>query len=397
MPAPSLPIPAPLTGEAGGTWAHSTVKERLPEIAARVIAENELLKRQELAVHQLISEIPDAPIRPLQDTGAPDFMDWVGYTRPHLGRTWLEVPWFFAETYFYRRILVAVEYFSEPPGSRRDPFLVQKQRGLDQMPHCVGRSQHQELSLQSAIDLSLWSNRSDLSLWPVESEQHTGSVSRQAGSEYILVDDLEPLLDHLEGLRRSDPRFDLVLDNVGVELAADLLLVDQLLARWPKARAVLHAKSHPTFVSDATRADVWRGLRHLGQSSAGAAGGLRKGLIVAAQAGRLLIQDDPFWTSPLALWQMPGHLLEGFSGSSLIILKGDANYRRALGDRHWPYNAPFRDILNYSPAPLAAMRTLKSQVACGIPAELAEATARQDPEWMTNGRWAQRQFTLPGS
>jgi hypothetical protein len=73
--------------------------------------------------------------------------------------------------------------------------------------------------------------------------------------------------------------------------------------------------------------------------------------------------------------------------AALIVAKGDANYRRLLGDRHWAYTAPFEAIVGYMPAPLLAVRTLKSELAAGIaPAQVARAAAA-DPDWLISGRW----------
>ncbi len=92
---------------------------------------------------------------------------------------------------------------------------------------------------------------------------------------------------------------------------------------------------------------------------------------------------------------MPGPLRENLALSSLIIVKGDANYRRLLGDRHWPYSTPFVDVLSYTPAPLLALRTLKAEVASGLPPDRILELAQAEPDWMTNGKWGVIQFVVP--
>ena len=101
----NLPIPEPLRGNEIGTFTHSSVAERLPEIAERTIAENRFQPEVEEKVKLLIDEIPEGKIRLLDDPGAPDSKDWHSYVTGCLDQNWLEVPWFFAEFYFYRRIL----------------------------------------------------------------------------------------------------------------------------------------------------------------------------------------------------------------------------------------------------------------------------------------------------
>lgn len=48
--------------------------------------------------------------------------------------------------------------------------------------------------------------------------------------------------------------------------------------------------------------------------------------------------------------------------SALVFLKGDANYRRLIGDRLWPTDTPFSDVAGYFPAKLCALRTLKAEL-----------------------------------
>ena len=110
--------PPPIISTEPGTWAHSTIVTRLPAIAARVIEENEFSREINQALTTLQEDIPEDPVRYLKDKGSPDHEDWQGYIKPYLDRDWLTIPWFFAEHYFYRRIMEAVDYFN----LRVDPF-----------------------------------------------------------------------------------------------------------------------------------------------------------------------------------------------------------------------------------------------------------------------------------
>jgi len=71
------------------------------------------------------------------------------------------------------------------------------------------------------------------------------------------------------------------------------------------------------------------------------------------------------------------------------------NYRRLVGDRQWPFTTPFADIVDYFPAPLAALRTLKAELAAGLEPQHAAMAAAVDPAWLTNGRWGVIQFAEP--
>jgi hypothetical protein len=109
-------------------------------------------------------------------------------------------------------------------------------------------------------------------------------------------------------------------------------------------------------------------------------------------ANRLQLQDNPFWTSPLSFWEMPEDIRQKLAQSDLLISKGDANYRRLLGDSHWPYTTSFADIVCYLPTPLVALRTLKSEVAAGFELEQIKYLAEEDAAWLTNGKRGVIQF-----
>ena len=134
---PDATLPGPLRGAEQGTFAYHSVAVRLREIAQRVIEENAYTSDVVARLEKLIEEIPDGPIRSLQDAGAPDALDWMVYLSPYLGRNWLQVPWFFAECYFYRRILDICGYFQPGAYQGLDPYRVQKQKGLESSTQAV--------------------------------------------------------------------------------------------------------------------------------------------------------------------------------------------------------------------------------------------------------------------
>lgn len=380
MRQPALPLPPPLRGADPDSFARDTVLRRLPAIAGRVLAENDLDPEAARAVAALAAEIPSTPLRPLADDAAPDLALWQGYLAPYAGQDWLAVPWFLAETYFYRRILEAVGYFRPRSGAfGRDPYARQKRLGLEQT--ALAELGDEPLPLDAALRGALWGNQADLSLWPADAGDGPGGAT-------LLADDGPVALAHLEALIAGSATVDVVLDNAGAELAHDLLLADALLSRGLHVR--LHAKAHPTFVSDATAGDVRDTLTWLADRSGPGAAAER--LIAALATGRLTLHDDWFWTSPLAGWEMPEALYRTLATSGLLISKGDANYRRWLGDRHWPVETPLEAVLGYAPAPLLLLRTCKSEVAIGLDQARVAAAAARDPQWMTNGRWGLVQF-----
>ncbi len=398
--SPPLPIPNPLRGREVGTWAHDTIVRRLPEIARRVLAENDLPAPAEAAIRALIADIPAAPVRPLTDTAAPDAADWARYIFPHSGLNWLDVPWYFAEAYFYRRIIEATGYFLPGDGHARDPFRLQKMRGLETKRAEIGeiaaalnaRLAAKTSDLRPALMVALWGNRADLSLWAAgEGNEHAVSTDGRLADDFLPVDDSAAVIARLR--RTPTPRrVDFLIDNAGFELVCDLALADFLLATAIAQTVVFHLKAHPTFVSDALDADVRDTLAFL-TTLGGAAAQFSARLAAHLAHNRLQLRPNFFWNAPLVFWEMPADLRRNLSVAQLVISKGDANYRRLLGDCHWAFDTPFPDIAGYFPAPLVALRTFKSEVAAGLSSAATESLSRQDPDWLTNGKRGVIQFS----
>jgi hypothetical protein len=158
---------------------------------------------------------------------------------------------------------------------------------------------------------------------------------------------------------------------------ADLLLVDRLLDDGLADVVTLHLKPRPHFVSDATARDLADCLAALASAGAGEAG---ERLRAAAGRGTLGIEADPFWCAPLELRDAPPGLLR----ADLVVLKGDLNYRRLVGDAAWPASTPFADAVQL-PAPVAVLRTLKSDVLVGADPAVVARLDVDTPGWRSEG------------
>lgn len=401
-------IPEPLRGIEPGSFAESTIRIRLKAIGQRIVQENKFTEPVTTRLTDLLEDLPFGKIRLLRDQNAPDSTDWQAYTQPYLSMSWLEVPWFFAETYFYRRVLEATGYFSAGEGSGFDPYQTQKRLGFaSNLPairaanRAAGqwaaeyRGHSSSRTLDHILALSLWGNQADLSMWPAADDVDdknrpvTGSFDQEAG---LLVDDRDLVRTHL--ISRQLPRLDMILDNSGLELVHDLLAVELLLRLNIASQVVLHAKAHPTFVSDTVRADIQDTLVYLGQVKDSTVIQASENLQELINSGQLVVKEDFYWNSPLAFWDAPIAIMQELGKSDLVISKGDANYRRFLGDRHWPYTTQAREALGYLPFPFLALRVSKSEVVVGLQPEQVKEMASRDPDWMVDGNWGMIQFNL---
>jgi uncharacterized protein with ATP-grasp and redox domains len=368
-----------------------------------MLADNDFKLRVRAAIESLLSEIPDGPIRFLDDEDAPDAVAWSRYIERYTGMDWLQPPWFFVEPYFYRRIMEAIGYFRQVAGKKTDPFIYQKRQGLvaaqrplralfaQLQPFQAGNTDKRE-TLATLLTVNLWGNQVDLSLWPVDADEKPDHTDRGQQKAHTLVDHSQATASYLDNLNQPNGRIDVILDNAGFELVTDLILVAYLLANNLVEQVVLHAKPHPTYVSDAMIKDVFETISKLEKDDHPSVSSFGELLAGLTEDERLKVVDDWFWTSPLEMWHMPQSLKEKLQQASLVVSKGDYNYRRLLGDRHWPFTTDFGDVVSYSPAPLLALRTLKSEVVIGLTPEQIEEVALKDPNWLNNGRWGLIQF-----
>ncbi|MBN3959226.1 damage-control phosphatase ARMT1 family protein [Nostoc sp. NMS8] len=403
---PKLPIPPSLLGSEIGSFTEFTVTQRIPAIARRVIAENNFSSEINTSLENLATELPTGFLQPLVNDTAIDFSAWNTYLEFYKGQRWVDVPWFFAETYFYRLILEITNYFRPGVWQRIDPFELQKSQGLEasldsiillcgQVNNWLDNSQIGEKSNQTALIallyFALWGNRVDLSLWSAfENDRSRFDIQTQLA--HILVNDASQVAELLTTSHGG--RIDFVVDNAGFELVCDLSLADFLLSSGLGNQVYLHLKPHPTFVSDAMIKDVDYTIKFLAASGHQQVKFFAQRLQENIASGRLVLSENYFWTSPLAFWEISNSLKNELANASLVIVKGDANYRRLLGDRHWDFTTNIADIVCYLPVPMVALRTLKSEVAVGLKPEIIEKVAKTDSSWLTNGQWGVIQLVL---
>jgi hypothetical protein len=401
---PNLPLPAPLLGSETGSFTEFTVTQRMPNIARRVIQENNFSTEINQNLEKLAVSLSSGKLQMLENDNGVDFHDWEQYLEPYQNQPWVDVPWFLAETYFYRLILNITHYFQPGEYQGIDPFLSQKNQGLEssidsiislstQVNQWLNESKQEEKpsksSLIALLYFALWGNRVDLSLWSAfEDDRSSFDIQNQVSN--ILVDDSFAVTKLLG--KSTNNRIDLIVDNAGFELICDLCLVDFLLGSGFANQVYLHLKPHPTFVSDAMIKDVHDTKDFLAQGSHPDVKSFSHRLQENLDSGRLVLTDNYFWTSPLPFWQIPQLLKDELANSNLIIIKGDANYRRLLGDLHWDFTTKITDIITYLPAPMVALRTLKSEVAAGLKSDMIQELRTTDANWLTNGNWGVIQF-----
>ncbi len=381
-------------------FARDTMTRRVPGILREVQAVNpdyppEIMQAIDRLRDALVNDEPIAMLD-LLPAPPPDYVDWLVTWRAQSKRsprmTWQSAEWFFTETYLYRCLMQAIRWHE----TGRDPFVAIKQRDMRSERFLqlvtaaldVQGSFSEKLGQMLAIDL--WGNRVDLS------HPANDPADKAAADDDLLVDDTAAVV---ELLRPDGPRADgaihLVTDNAGSELALDLVLLD-LLVMGSGSPVVLHVKPHPTYVSDATAADIWTTL-DVFEAAGGTPSALAQRLRAAWQAGQWRMTTNHLWGSARYLWEMPPTLYEAFDHGRLIILKGDVNYRRLTGDTVWTDDVTFADVVGKLPLPVLALRSLKCDSAVGLPQPRAAQLDATTPGWRATGQYGVIQFARNAS
>jgi hypothetical protein len=396
-----------MTGELG-SFAHRTMTTRIPAILKQILADHAGLYPPAIvqALEALLEElVSNHPLRPLE-TMAPDGPTWQAAWQPYEGRGWLNLPWYFAESFFYRRLVEATHYFGGHGEDLAawvgvDPFLPRKEAELrDAIPWQVlslalehtAQLSSLEAAFRALLHHCVWGNRIDLSYHQVL--EATGrAIAIEHEQANLLVDDTEQVLAHLKP-RPGARRIDFICDNTGTELLLDFALVDFLLQNEWAGQVSLHLKAHPTFVSDAMPADVLTAIEALKAQPSPELQALGQRLEAYFQIGRLSLEAHFFWNSSHFFWELPPELAARLSQAHCVIIKGDANYRRLLGDSRWLPTVPAQNAVPYFPTSFVALRTMKSDPVVGLKPGQAEALAQEDPNWRVNGKRGMIQAVL---
>jgi Damage-control phosphatase ARMT1-like domain len=361
-----------------GSFARSVLERRHPAIIEQVRTSHPYGPRQQRRLDALLRdalhgtvELPQAA----EDEGRwPDRGAWAAWLEPHRGRLFVEVPFLVAEAWFYRLLLDAVEFVEPAPWHGVDPFAPMKLAELRELPALPAPPDR--LDRDALLQASVWGNQADLGFQLV-----AGASARRRADGALVVDDTSRFWAVLD---RGGLDVAWICDNAGRELVADLLLVERLLADGLASSVTLHVKPMPHFVSDATArdlADCIGALAGVGAPDAGAR------LRAAAAAGRLRVGASPFWCAPLELRDRPPALADELDAADLVVVKGDLNYRRLVGDAAWPPSTAFADTVQLT-RPVAALRTLKSDVVVGVDDATVAALDESSPGWRTDGSYA---------
>ncbi len=375
--------PDPIRTDGSNPFAHYTVAKRLTAMLDNIPASGTVGERLE-ALRRDIQQ--DRPLS-MFELPAPDYEWWRERFFSHASRIRAmtgrspsahNAEWFFFEHYLYRLIMEAVDWWS----TGTDPFAGVKQNELETPAiwNRVSEVLHARTAtrdpLKAHIQFCLWGNQVDLSY----SEVATAAADRTPDAESIIINDFErarALFEH--------STIHIICDNAGTELAADLTIADYLLS-GPAESVVLHVKLHPTYVSDTVPSDVHALVHAMQQQNDPGIAALGGRLAQRLESRQLRVAPDQYWNGPDFLDALPERLEQTLGTAGLVIIKGDMNYRRMLGDSVPHATTPLSEVAARLPAPALLVRTMKGDPIAGLDQETLEQLDAEDPDWRINGK-----------
>ncbi|KAL0481434.1 hypothetical protein AKO1_012565 [Acrasis kona] len=405
-------IAKPLNGRNGG-FTYKSIVERLGQIMDKIIKNNNYTKEIQDRLLELKAEVsdkdgkvPSANIKYIQQND--EFTAWKQCEQSFdvTKNTWLDLPWFFTENYFYRLILDIIGYFDESsPNYLADPFTQQKEESLsDPIEHGTIKAVSQETKefeqgpldeasktehMQFALLNALWGNQADLSFSGGARHDHqkTEDLKKDMKEkrEHVISDNVDETVKTLNSIQEGS--FGLIADNCGQEFVNDLYLAETLTFLNIAKTFTFYVKSQPVFVSDVMEKDVHFTVDQLIQHADPITQEFAERFKQHFDQGRWKITPDPFFTGPLPFHELTSEMNNKLKLHDVVFIKGDANYRRLINDTLWDTKTEFSSIVGYMPTNVVALRTLKSESLIGVAEDTFEKMNKKDSEWRFNGKY----------
>lgn len=180
-------------------------------------------------------------------------------------------------------------------------------------------------------------------------------------------------------------------------MCTDFCVADFLITHGLASKIIFNLKAIPWFVSDTTISDLRWIIRNLINSEHTYLKkiGIRWNKYLRENVW--ILEEDSFWTYPLEYNFMESHkpdLYDRMKQAKLLIFKGDLNYRKLFGEKNWESTIPVTVAKqNFNPTKWCVLRTLKSDIICGLEKGVAEKIEESHADWLVSGNYGVIQFS----
>ena len=368
------------------SFAYFTIKERFPKIYNDYCSGN----YEDFVEY---TTVEDALKNILEDKDCPDLSFIQGKETKTLKDFFENEPFFEAEVLFYHVLLAQKEYFK----NKNDFFAIKKdtdyanehdsyrnelknlfnQKGYyNNIKNKKKKFLTKQEDFRAILNYSLTANTGDLSQLEIN----------RPDSVRILHDDTDKCFNFI--ISKKHKRFDIICDNSGAELFSDIYLAVFMIVHDYVNKVVLHVKSYPYFVSDATIDDFGRLVNILTKNKSNSQ------LLELLSKKKIEVKTHKFWTEAKYFYELPKDLGINKNSTNLLIVKGDLNYRRLVGDKNWKSTDSFEKRCLIRDIPVIAPRVLKSDVLVGVEPVFISIAKAQDKKYKTDGKWGVIQTNL---
>ena len=246
----------------------------------------------------------------------------------------------------------------------------------------------------SALFHCVSTNSTDLS-------QLKGNQSSSKVCNRLIIDDTEALYEYLHrpsGVNNKKARY--ILDNYGPEFISDVLFGLYLLSQCGYVEVEYYVKKLPVFVSDTTISDVkafftentevkeWFSKNFDFTFDMSESDDSSELVVRCCQMnGKLVFKALPQWHRPQYFIDSCSELLTKIKADrsvALVVVKGDMNYRRLVGDKNYDFFDTIEDKIQYVGKPVLILRSLKSNVLLGVKTRYLDGVK---PNWKTSGEY----------
>lgn len=340
----------------------------------------------------------------------------------------INAPFIDVEHYFYFYLL---DHFNKGKNSKTliDPYFIRKKNELAK----DWNAGHEYSKTQRLLDIAI-------KIENAQGDEEWGEILNELLKENLSANstdlsqmfwekfsEVEDVLDNKDIFwesyvcnMRNAKRINILVDNFGIELLADIILGYYFVLRKGKQSSieiVYHVNKLPIFVSDTYISDPDKCPSNISRNDINLLMHTLKSLANEGKNVRYIelldrignIINSKFVFSPNIFWNMPfkyGDLFTNkykslnncnldktiFTGTDLLIIKGDLNYRRLVGDKnYWP-GKDISSLVKYVTAPVLIIRSFKSNVT--LLGRNYKKFIRTNPEedWQSNGRKGIIQF-----
>lgn len=390
-----------------GSFAKFTVENRFPKIFKEVCSEeyDSFIENHkvgdECVLHSDISGVDELKnsISSYKDYTIKDFFE--------------KAPFFLVEFYFYHLLLslrnydkLKFDFFAAKKDADWKDKAEDFSSKLSVLFEDFEETDEKKFSKQEKQEFNERKNEHIKSILYYSLTSNTGDLSQlheiRSESVKCLCNETEICQDYLN-VTNPYSRFDIICDNSGAELFSDIYLSVFFLVYGLAKKIVFHLKSCPFFVSDATIDDFSKLVSALTKN------GKNTELLDFISKKKIEVWTSDFWVEPYYFDKMPDDLKNHFDKSNLVIIKGDLNYRRLVGDFN-NYTDETKSSIKFETLeercffknksnkniPLVAPRVLKSDVFVGIDTVFEAIGRNSDSQFKTDGKWGVVQTTLPG-